>query len=231
MDLLKAARERVRAAWSAANARRVSQSTARPMSARDAMLHGFGTSALDASQLQRMLRNAQSRLAKDLRATDKLYKNLNDANDPDYSRRRSLSAYHADLVSLRDSMKQYKIRNGQKQVHTWQSRVDAMETYLSGYAGKEKRKAASQGQRVSYLTASEQQFDANVRARNNFIFNRTSNLMGREFASDLQLQDLFDEYEEALHSMDSDYVREVIAKIMARIQDLYETNAGVGGRV
>ena len=182
------------------------------------MMQGLGMEPTTAEQGQRELRNAQSRLSKDLKASRKALATLNDSNDPTNTRRNAMRRYIMRLESLRDDMKQRgKDPEGKTVTHTYKSRLAAMRDYLLGYAGAENRSKALAGNAPRYLNDAAALFEQNFRHRWGFDYTEYP----EEAAGDLTMQDLYDEYEDALIAGDSDEAREVVLKINARLEDLY----------
>lgn len=188
------------------------------MTMQQRMMLGLGMEPTSAEQGQRELRNAQSRLSKDLKASRKSLATLNDSNDPTNTRRNAMRRYIQRLESLREDMKQRgKDPEGKTVTHTYKSRLSAMRDYLLGYAGAEMRSKALAGNAPRYMNDAAALFEKNFRNRWGFDYTEYP----EEAAGDLTMQDLYDEYEDALLSGDSDEAREVVLKINARLEDLY----------
>ena len=187
------------------------------MTMQQRMMQGLGMDPTTAEQGQRELRNAQSRLSKDLKASRKALATLNDSNDPTNTRRNAMRRYIQRLESFREDMKQRgKDPEGKTVTHTYKSRLAAMRDYLLGYAGAENRSKALAGNSPRYLNGAAL-FEKNFRHRWGFDYTEYP----EEAAGDFTLQDLYDEYEDALLAGDSDEAREVVLKINARLEDLY----------
>lgn len=188
------------------------------MTMQQRMMQGLGMEPTTAEQGQRELRNAQSRLSKDLKASRKALATLNDANDPTNTRRNAMRRYIQRLESFREDMKQRgKDPEGKTVTHTYKSRLAAMRDYLLGYAGAEMRSKALAGNSPRYLNDAAALFEKNFRHRWGFDYTEYP----EEAAGDFTLQELYDEYEDALIAGDSDEAREVVLKINARLEDLY----------
>ena len=188
------------------------------MSMEQRMIQGLGMEPTTAEQGQRELRNAQSRLSKDLKASRKALATLNDSNDPTNIRRNAMRRYIQRLESLRDDMKQRgKDPEGKTVMHTYKSRLSAMRDYLIGYAGAEMRSKVLAGNSPRYLNNATTLFEQNFRHRWGFDYAEYP----EEAAGDFTMQDLYDEYEDALIAGDSNEAREVVLKINARLEDLY----------
>ena len=211
----KAKRQRAQAK---VNASVKKYSTVPAMSMQQRMMQGLGMEPTTAEQGQRELRNAQSRLSKDLKASRKALATLNDANDPTNTRRNAMRRYIQRLESFREDMKQRgKDPEGKTVTHTYKSRLAAMRDYLLGYAGAEMRSKALAGNPPRYLNDAAALFEKNFRHRWGFDYTEYP----EEAAGDFTLQELYDEYEDALIAGDSDEAREVVLKINARLEDLY----------
>nr|DAQ33037.1 MAG TPA: hypothetical protein [Caudoviricetes sp.] len=188
------------------------------MTMQQRMMQGLGMEPTTAEQGQRELRNAQSRLSKDLKASRKALATLNDSNDPTNTRRNAMRRYIMRLESLQADMKQRgKDPEGKTVTHTYKSRLAAMRDYLLGYAGAENRSKALAGNAPRYLNDAAALFEQNFRHRWGFDYTDYP----EEAAGDYAMQDLYDEYEDALIAGDSDEAREVVLKINARLEDLY----------
>lgn len=188
------------------------------MTMKQRMMQGLGMDPTTAEQGQRELRNAQSRLSKDLKASRKALATLNDSNDPTNTRRNAMRRYIQRLESFREDMKQRgKDPEGKTVTHTYKSRLAAMRDYLLGYAGAENRSKALAGNSPRYLNDAAALFEKNFRHRWGFDYTEYP----EEAAGDFTLQELYDEYEDALLAGDSDEAREVVLKINARLEDLY----------
>lgn len=181
-------------------------------------MQSLGMAPTSAEEGQRELRNAQSRLGKDLRAARKDLSTLNDANDPTNQRRNAMRRYIERLEGFRDGMKQKGTDpEGKTVVHTYRSRLAAMRDYLVGYAGAENRRSAKAGNSPRYLNDAAALLERNF--RNKWGFDYTD--YPDEAAGDYTMQDLYDEYEDALLAGDSDEAREVVQKINARLENVY----------
>ena len=188
------------------------------MSMQQRMIQGLGMEPTSAEQGRRELRNAQSRLSKDLKASRKDLATLNDSNDPTNTRRNAMRRYIQRLESFKEDMKQRgKDPEGKTVTHTYKSRLAAMRDYLLGYAGAEMRSKALAGNAPRYLNDAAALFEKNFRNRWGFDYSDYP----EEAAGDFIMQDLYDEYEDALLAGDSDEAREVVLKINARLEDLY----------
>lgn len=188
------------------------------MSMQQRMIQGLGMEPTSAEQGQRELRNAQSRLSKDLKASRKALATLNDSNDPTNTRRNAMRRYIQRLESFKEDMKQRgKDPEGKTVTHTYKSRLAAMRDYLIGYAGASNRSKALAGNAPRYLNDAALLFEKNFRNRWGFDYTDYPD----EAAGDFTMQDLYDEYEDALLAGDSDEAREVVLKINARLEDLY----------
>lgn len=188
------------------------------MTMQQRMMQGLGVEPTTAEQGQRELRNAQSRLSKDLKSSRKALATLNDSNDPTNTRRSAMRRYIQRLESLRDDMKQRgKDPEGKTVTHAYKSRLAAMRDYLIGYAGAEMRSKALAGNSPRYLNDAATFFEQNFRHRWGFDYSDYPD----EAAGDYTMQDLYDDYEDALIAGDSDEAREVVLKINARLEDLY----------
>ena len=211
----KAKRQRAQAK---VNASVKKYSTVPAMSMQQRMMQGLGMEPTSAEQGQRELRNAQSRLSKDLKSSRKALAALNDANDPTNTRRNAMRRYIQRLESFRGDMKQRgKDPEGKTVTHTYKSRLAAMRDYLLGYAGAENRSKALAGNSPRYLNDAAALFEKNFRHRWGFDYTEYP----EEAAGDFPLQDLYDEYEDAILAGDSDEAREAVLKINARLEDLY----------
>lgn len=188
------------------------------MTMQQRMMQGLGMEPTSAEQGQREIRNAQSRLSKDLKASRKALATLNDSNDPTNTRRNAMRRYIQRLVSMKENMKQRgKDPEGKTVTHTYKSRLAAMRDYLLGYAGAENRSKALAGNALRYLNDAAALFEKNFRNRWGFDYTEYP----EEAAGDFTMQDLYDEYEDALLAGDSDEAREVVLKINARLENLY----------
>lgn len=188
------------------------------MTMQQRMMQGLGMEPTSAEQGQRELRNAQSRLSKDLKASRKALATLNDSNDPTNTRRNAMRRYIHRLESFQNDMKQRgKDPEGKTVTHTYKSRLAAMRDYLIGYAGAVNRSQALAGNAPRYMNDAAALFEKNFRNRWGFDYSDYP----EEAAGDFTMQDLYDEYEDALLAGDSDEAREVVLKINARLEDLY----------
>lgn len=188
------------------------------MTMQQRMIQGLGMEPTSAEQGQRELRNAQSRLSKDLKASRKALATLNDSNDPTNTRRNAMRRYIQRLESFKEDMKQRgKDPEGKTVTHTYKSRLAAMRDYLIGYAGASNRSKALAGNAPRYLNDAAALFEQNFRNRWGFDYSDYPDEAGGDFI----MQDLYDEYEDALLAGDSDEAREVVLKINARLEDLY----------
>lgn len=188
------------------------------MTMQQRMTQGLGMEPTSAEQGQRELRNAQSRLSKDLKASRKALATLNDSNDPTNTRRNAMRRYIHRLESFQNDMKQRgKDPEGKTVTHTYKSRLAAMHDYLIGYAGAVNRSQALAGNTPRYMNDAAALFEKNFRNRWGFDYSDYP----EEAAGDFTMQDLYDEYEDALLAGDSDEAREVVLKINARLEDLY----------
>ena len=188
------------------------------MTVQQRMMQGLGMEPTSAEQGQRELRNAQSRLSKDLKASRKALATLNDSNDPTNTRRNAMRRYIHRLESFQNDMKQRgKDPEGKTVTHTYRSRLAAMRDYLIGYAGSVNRSQALAGNAPRYMNDAASLFEKNFRNRWGFDYSEYP----EEAAGDFIMQDLYDEYEDAILAGDSDEAREVVLKINARLEDLY----------
>lgn len=206
------------AAQAKVNASVKKYATVPAMSMQQRMMQGLGMEPTTAEQGQRELRNAQSRLSKDIKASRKAFATLNDSNDPTNTRRNAMRRYIQRLESFREDMKRRgKDPEGKTVTHTYKSRLAAMRDYLIGYAGASNRSKALAGNAPRYLNDAAALFEKNFRNRWGFDYSDYP----EEAAGDYTMQDLYDEYEDALIAGDSDEAREVVLKINARLEDLY----------
>lgn len=188
------------------------------MTMQQRMMQGLGMEPTTAEQGQRELRNAQSRLSKDLKASRKALATLNDSNDPTNTRRNAMRRYIHRLESFQNDMKQRgKDPEGKTVTHTYRSRLAAMRDYLIGYAGSVSRSQALAGNAPRYMNDAASLFEKNFHNRWGFDYSEYP----EEAAGDFTMQDLYDEYEDAILAGDSDEAREVVLKINARLEDLY----------
>ncbi len=201
-------------AWDTVNARRLRQANIRGLSGLEAFERGLGVNDLTSQEVQRALRNAQSRISKDIKATER---ELGKATGDTVV---NLSKHLGELKSLQSDMKKIKTVNGTRMVNTSTSRTDAMVKYLSYFAGKKARDNAARGvvPRI-YFGRQAQRFNVDFRRKYDFDVDRDD----ARYSSDYRLQDLFDDYEEAILAGDSDEAREIMARIKDYVGDYYET--------
>lgn len=213
MLAIAAGNKRAKTDWDKVNPQRLKNVAFRGMTMREAMGRGFSTSGLTAAEVQRLVRNAQSAIAKDIKAVDRDLKTLNDANDPQHTRRNATVALKQRLENLRDEMKQKVKVDGQLQVHTPGSRLNAVEDYYRNYKGKGPRKVAMAGHYVKRdMTDDARKYDANFRQKWKFRLYRESFDGYGDYTT--RASELFDEYEEALLLGDYQGVQEAVLAII-----------------
>lgn len=214
MLAIAAGNKRAKTDWDKVNAHRLKNVGFRPLTIQEAMSRGFATTGLTASEVQRLVRNAQSAISKDIKAATRELGKLNDSNDPQHTRRNAVMELRHNLENLRGEMKQKVTIEGQLQVHTPGSRLNAVETYYQNFKGAGPRQIAVSGGRVRRtLSDDARRLDANFRSKWVFTLGR-DDFYKYGIVPDLKANDLFDEYEEALLHGDYQGVQEAAIAII-----------------
>lgn len=164
----------------------------------------------------RALRNAQSAINKDIRATKReLGKAAGDE-------RANLQAHLDALRDLRDHMRASRNVDGEKQYNVRSTRVDAMNEYLGRFKGRSRREQSRE------TVIDRTPID-------NRLYGNLANML-RDVMDDIMwspnLEDLLEEYYDAVRSYDYERALETLNRMRGNsqsIRDMYETPGAVLG--
>ena len=176
-------------------------------------------SKLDGTQ-SRMVRDAQSAIAKDIRSA-----NRDMLRESDPTKRENLRAHKEALETLQRRMRQSNTIDGRKVYNSATSRMEAFGLYVMSFKGRNMREMAKNGPSLT-----------GVRITGDITSNRMFQHLRKHYDehefdwmdNDVWipgLEDLYNELDEAVRNYDSEQARRVIKKIH-RLIDSYNANRG-----
>lgn len=158
----------------------------------------------------RMMRDAQSAIRKDIRATERDIKRASDA-----STRYNLSQYLDKLKSLQRDMRQSNKVDGYREYNKAATRLDALNEYLTEYKGKSSRQIYAK------------RIIVDIPSSNKMFNNMGGQAMIDRMLGDVwspALEDLVKEYYEQVRAYDYDRAQETLTRIrgmVKRVKDMY----------
>lgn len=161
-------------------------------------------------ETSRMMRNAQSSIRKDIKATERAIERA-----PDASTRFNLSQYLDKLKSLQRYMRQSNKVDGYREYNKASTRLDALNEYLADYKG--------QPNRQKYST----RVVVDIPSNNRMFVNMGGQAMIDRMVGDAwspALEDLIQEYYEQVRAYDYDRSQETLTRIrgmVKRVKDMY----------